>query len=95
MSRHILKIDGQPFEDLLSGAKTCEVRNDDRGFAVGDTIELHELRDGFGNQYTGRTLSKTVTHVQRGYGLPVGLCVLSYAAERDAALTQSPKGEKE
>lgn len=80
MTEHALKIDPQPFADLLSGAKTCEIRNDDRGFQVGDTIQLHEREDA---DFTGRTLRRTITHIQRGYGLPGGLCVLSYAAPRD------------
>lgn len=76
MTEHALRIDPQPFADLLSGAKTCEIRNDDRGFQVGDTIQLHEREDA---DFTGRTLRRTITHIQRGYGLPDGLCVLSYA----------------
>lgn len=75
MADHALKIHEQPFNDLLSGAKTCEVRNNDRGFQVGDTVQLHEIADTF----TGRVMVRKITHVQTGYGLPDGLCVLSYA----------------
>jgi len=75
-TEHALKIHEDPFAELLAGAKTCEVRKDDRGFAVGDTVQLHECGDA---SYTGRTLRRTITHIQRGYGLPEGLCVLSYA----------------
>lgn len=75
MAHHDLKIHEQPFNDLLSGAKTCEVRNNDRGFQVGDTVQLHEIADTF----TGRVMVRKITHVQTGYGLPDGLCVLSYA----------------
>lgn len=67
MQIHDLKIDPQPFADLVSGAKTCEVRNDDRGFEVGDTV-----------RFPGGHC-RTISHIQRGYGLPDGLCVLSYA----------------
>lgn len=67
MKIHDLKIDQQPFADLVSGAKTCEIRNDDRGFEVGDMVR-------FPGGYT-----HTISHIQRGYGLPDGLCVLSYA----------------
>jgi ASC-1-like (ASCH) protein len=68
---HKLKIDKEPFEALQSGAKTCEVRNDDRGFEVGDWVML--IENG-GNRKTNRMIS----HIQRGYGLPEGICVLSY-----------------
>lgn len=80
MTEHVLKIHPQPLADLLSGAKTAEVRDcSDRDFQVGDTVRLRELTaDG----YTGREVTRTVSHVQVGYGLPVGLCVLSYAPER-------------
>jgi len=67
MQIHDLKIDPQPFADLVSGAKTCEIRNDDRGFEVDDMVR-------FTGGYT-----RTISHIQRGYGLPDGLCVLSYA----------------
>lgn len=70
MTIHNLKIDVAPFNDLLSGAKTGEVRNDDRGFEVGDTVYL--------TCTDGRKSSRTISHIQRGYGLPIGLCVLSY-----------------
>lgn len=75
-TEHALKIHEDPFAELLSGAKTCEVRKDDRGFTVGDTVQLHECGDA---NYTGRTLRRTITHIQRGYGLPEDMCVLSYA----------------
>ncbi|QTO00531.1 DUF3850 domain-containing protein [Brucella sp. 458] len=69
-SEHTLKIDAQPMEDLLSGAKTGEVRKDDRGFQVGDTVRL--------TCADGRTVYRVISHIQRGYGLPDGICVLSY-----------------
>jgi hypothetical protein len=72
MRIHDLKIDPQPFADLVSGAKTGEVRNDDRGFEVGDTV-----------RFPGGHCC-TISHIQRGYGLPDGLCVLSYAHTTDA-----------
>ncbi|WP_421565611.1 DUF3850 domain-containing protein [Ochrobactrum sp. EDr1-4] len=70
MQTHNLKIDAHPFADLLSGAKTGEVRNDDRGFEVGDTVHLTCI--------DGQTMDLTISHIQRGYGLPDGICVLSY-----------------
>ena len=78
-NQHTLKIHPQPLADLLSGAKTCEVRFNDRGFEVGDTVRLQEI-DPTTEQFTGRPdLVRVITHIQQGYGLPDHLCVLSYA----------------
>lgn len=74
---HMLKIDTQPMDDLMSGAKTGEIRRDDRGFAVGDSVFL--------TCADGRTATRRITHIQRGYGLPDDLCVLSYARATPAA----------
>lgn len=80
MTVHVLKIKQQPFTDLLSGAKTCEVRNcADRDFRVGDTVRLQELAALGKPGFSGCELERTISHIQVGYGLPEGLCVLSYA----------------
>lgn len=77
--QHILKIHPQPLAELLSGAKTAEVRRNDRGFQVGDTVRLMEVNPETLN-WTGRPdIFRTISHIQTGYGLPDGLCVLSYA----------------
>lgn len=79
MSIHHLKINRQPFEDLVSGRKTGEVRNcSDRDFKVGDSVELFmtETESGLATE----SIVLTITHIQRGYGLPDDICVLSYAA---------------
>lgn len=83
MTEHILKVHPEPFADLLSGAKTGEVRAcQDRGFQVGDTVLLQETAHLGGHGFSGRTMRRTITHVQVGYGLPEWVCVLSYAPER-------------
>lgn len=71
MTTHTLKIDAHPYVDLLSGAKTCEIRNDDRGFEIGDKVVLVGTDGG--------AIERTISHIQRGYGLPDCRCVLSYA----------------
>jgi hypothetical protein len=71
---HVLKCDHGPFSDLWDGKKTCEVRKDDRGYQVDDTLQLGERKHGI---ETGRKLFAMVTHIQRGYGLPDDICVLS------------------
>lgn len=76
---HTLKIDQQPFLDICSGAKTCEIRRDDRGFKVGDTVRLFEHVDG---SPTDAEIERTISHIQRDYGLPAGMCILSYGELR-------------
>ena len=74
---HNLKINRAPYDDLVSGAKTSEVRNcSDRDFRVGDSVELFmtETAEGFATE----SIVRKISHIQRGYGLPDGLCVLSY-----------------
>lgn len=79
MTTHTLKTHPGPFADLLSGAKTCEVRaNHDRDFRAGDTVTLLETAHLGGHGFTGNRMMLTITHVQEGYGLPPGICVLSY-----------------
>ncbi|MBC3496828.1 DUF3850 domain-containing protein [Pseudomonas sp. SWRI100] len=77
---HELKIRQTPLADLLSGLKTGEIRDcSDREFAVGDTVLLREIDDG--RDYTGTVARRTITHVQKHYGLPDHLCVLSYGQQ--------------
>ncbi len=77
---HELKILPQPFNDLMSGAKTGEVRDRrDRKFNVGDSVSLVEISGlGIDHAPTGRAMCRTITHIQTGFGLPDNLCVLSY-----------------
>ncbi len=73
---HVLKADPIPFSDVASGLKRCEVRQDDRGYQAGDRLHLRE-HDRAAGAYSGRECIAKVTHIQRGYGLPDGLVVLS------------------
>lgn len=57
---HELKTWPESFEAVQSGAKTFELRRDDRGFAVGDRLLLREWTpDG----YTGRQCYRLVTYI--------------------------------
>jgi hypothetical protein len=82
---HELKCWPTAFEDVTQGRKHYEVRWDDRGFEVGDSLILREWSpyssslavrpfDGF----TGREAWFEVVHKTEGgmWGLPEGLCVL-------------------
>lgn len=82
MTVHNLKIHPEPFQALLEGKKTGEVRGfDGRNFKAGDTVNLTEVGDLVPHTPTGRTATREITHVQTGYGLPAYMCVLSYAPE--------------
>lgn len=76
---HFLKIHPQPFEELKSGAKTCEVRNcSDRDFKVGDYVSLSVFTEDGIEVRPSKGATLQISHIQRGYGLPDDLCVLSY-----------------
>jgi len=81
---HELKILPEFFAAVASGAKTFEVRRDDRGYAVGDTLVLREWIEWhwtpYGGYYTGRYVVRRVTYVLRHEDFPEGIaegfCVL-------------------
>ncbi|WP_313624132.1 DUF3850 domain-containing protein [Achromobacter sp.] len=82
---HLLKTDPKVFQAVLSGAKTFEIRLNDRGYAVGDVLGLREtrftgaeMRAGAPLVYTGRECQRFVSHVLTGYGLADGWCCLSF-----------------
>ena len=89
MTTHYLKTWPEPFNLSLGGLKPFEIRVDDRGYEVGDTLCLKEW-EPYSRAYTGRELLRRVTCVIRTAGpvpLPGGLVVLgvedaSLAAER-------------
>lgn len=85
---HELKTDAEVFDAVLAGLKTYEIRKNDRGFQVGDTLILREtqftgaeMAAGKDLIYTGRSLTVTVTHVLSGpiYGLMDGWVILNIA----------------
>lgn len=82
---HLLKTDPEVFQAVLDGAKTFEIRLNDRGYAVGDVLGLcetkhtgAEMRAGAPLVYTGRECQRFVSHVLTGYGLAEGWCCLSF-----------------
>jgi hypothetical protein len=80
---HELKTFPEYFASVLDGSKPFEVRNDDRGFAVGDALHLREYETTSG--YTGREIRKRVCYVLRGYPeLKDGFVVLGLWSGSDA-----------
>lgn len=64
MAFHKLKTWPQFFESVVLGDKTFEVRKDDRGYQVGDTLLLEEWNPDT-SFYTGRAHAVTVTYIAR------------------------------
>lgn len=94
MRRHELKIWPEPFRAILDGRKRFEVRKDDRGYGVGDLLELREW-DPAGyrrlssveGSYTGRKVTVRVTYILHGgrLGVAADYCVMSIEPEPDNA----------
>jgi hypothetical protein len=77
---HKLKTWPVYFWAIASGDLTGCVRRDDRGYDVGDLVELHEWVAGV-DMYTGRVLTKRITHVLRDLeGIQPGYAGLSFGA---------------
>lgn len=84
MVEHVIKCWPEPFQAIIDGTKRHEIRVDDRGYAVGDVLNLREYStDGLSGFYTGRSHRVRVTYKTPGgtWGLPEGLCVLSIEPE--------------
>lgn len=79
---HRIKLLREFFNDVVSGKKPFEVRRDDRGYAVGDTLHISEYDPSGtsynGGSYTGREIEKTITYKMPGgrFGLDPNYCVL-------------------
>jgi hypothetical protein len=78
MATHELKSWPDQFQAMWNGRKRAEFRRDDRGYAVGDLLDLREW-DPVRDRYTGFRLTARVTHLVRGPGfeVPRGFVVLS------------------
>jgi len=84
MKTHNLRIAPEYFRSVEDGSKTFEIRINDRGFQVGDTLILQEWDtekcDGYqGEGYTGREITRTVTHMT-DFQQVKGYVVLALAA---------------
>ena len=66
MTRHKLKLNSDYYRDSASGIKTFEIRKNDRGFRVGDILELREWVWSNLEQkgtYTGEVHWKIITYI--------------------------------
>ena len=65
ITQHELKTVPPFFEQVLSGAKRCEIRYNDRDFKAGDLLQLKEWIPS-AQRYTGRWVTAYVTHLTDG-----------------------------
>lgn len=71
---HDVKLGATSFDDVKTGRKTFELRKNDREYKEGDTIVLHEYKDG---ATTGRTITKKIVYMLEDFtGLEDGYCIL-------------------
>lgn len=83
MAEHLLKTAPGPFLAVMEKRKRYEIRVNDRGFLVGDTLRLAEWFPTTG--FSGRELVVDVTYMTPGgfWGLPGHLCVMSVDLRED------------
>lgn len=75
--RHELKCWPEYFEEIIARTKTCELRQDDRNFQVGDFLILKEYSP-LTKQYSGNEVHAEVTHLLRFHpGLVGGFVLMS------------------
>lgn len=65
--RHVVKSWKEFYRPIDDGSKPFDVRADDRGYTVGDTMLFREWEDRTGI-FTGRQCSRTITYILKGEG---------------------------
>jgi ribosomal protein S17 len=84
--RHQLKTWPPYFKDVWNRRKTAEIRKDDRGFQVGDVVELQEWNPDE-KEFTGNVVEVRITHILRSedgdFGLKRGYVMLSFVYKTD------------
>ena len=75
---HALKTWPVPFDAIMSGEKTFEIRRDDRGFRVGDILTLRRYEPSR-KSYTGENISVKVSYILEGtdWGLQDGFVAMA------------------
>lgn len=81
-TEHELKILPEFFNAVTAGIKNFELRFNDRGFEVGDTVILMEWKNG---KYTGRRYFIEISYILEDawVGLQPGFCIFSWVPEED------------
>ena len=72
---HQIRLAKDYFDDVAAGVKSFELRKNDRGYKVGDTLELLEFSEG---RNTGRLIRAEVTYILDDYtGIEDGYCIMA------------------
>lgn len=77
MKNHKVKCFTKQFQPIVDGIKRSDIRFDDRGYQIGDTITYQEGQpeiDGF--SYTGREVSCRISYID-DFGCQIGYLNLS------------------
>lgn len=89
---HDVKLGTTFFDDVKTGRKTFELRKNDRGYKEGDTIVLHEYKDG---TTTGRTITKKIVYMLEDFtGLEDGYCILGLGEAAETLQEHDKRGKK-
>ncbi len=75
MTEHELKTWPEYYEPVADGRKPFELRQNDRPYAVGDTLLLREY-EPVTRTYSGRQVRALVTYALTGMGLQPGVITL-------------------
>ena len=86
MTHHLLKTEPDYFWSVASGDKNFELRENDREFAVGDTLNLAEYSPTT-ESFTGYVVAARVTYIINGpiWGLMQGYCIMGIQLYSDQA----------
>ena len=76
MKTHLLKLADKYWEAVRSGAKTFEVRYNDRDFEVGDIVRFRRVDSGE-EMWLDFIITYVLTHDDFPQGIPEGWCVFS------------------
>lgn len=73
--QHEVRIAASCYEDIASGRKNFELRKNDSGYKVGDSLKMLEFKEG---KQTGRTIEADIIYLLEEHtGLTEGYCILS------------------
>lgn len=75
--RHDLKTWPEQYRDVVLRRKKFEIRFNDRGYKVGDTLRLYEF-DPVSKSYSGSNTTVTVTYIlaNESFGLQRGFIIM-------------------
>lgn len=81
---HCLKTWPEIFKPMVSGIKTFDYREDDRGFKVGDALVLQEW-DPKLEDYTGEMITVWIDYLMFGgqFGIPEGYVIMSVTRQEE------------